>query len=95
MLRGSGEIVFRQVVLAQLEIRPAQGIQIGAIRRLQFDRFFDHSRGFVELDSTIGKHVAKIIEDGGIIGAARQYLAENLFCVIVFLLTLESCGAQE
>ena len=34
VLRGLGEIVFRQVVLTQLEIGPAERIEIRAIRRL-------------------------------------------------------------
>ena len=87
-LRGFDQGVFRGLVLAQLEVGPAQRIEIGAIGGIEIDCLLDHAESFIQLDPAVGQHVTEIVERGGVLRITHENFAEHLFRLIVFLLTL-------
>ena len=68
MLDGLAQVLFRHIVVAQLEVGPAQRIQIGAILRIELHGLLDVSQGFFEADATVGQHVAQIVQGDGVVG---------------------------
>ncbi len=94
-LRRFHQIVFCQFVLTQSVIGPAKGIEISAVRRLKFDRLFDHNERFVQLRAAIGEHVSEIVKHGSVLRIGGDHLAKCFLSLIVFLLALVGRPAQK
>src|SRR6185369_125625 len=94
-LRSLDQRVFRGLVFAQLEIGPAQRIEIGAVSGIEIYRFLDHAESFVQLDPAVGKHVAQIVQRCGILRIACQNFTEHILRRLIFFLAFEGRAAQE
>ena len=67
-LRDFDQGVFRRLVFAQLEVGPAQRIEISAISGIEIDRLLDEAESFVELDPAVRQRGAQLVQFGGIVG---------------------------
>ncbi len=43
------------------EIKPAEAIEIGAVFGFDFQRFFDHRTGFIQVQISINPHVTQVV----------------------------------
>src|SRR5581483_3160057 len=95
VLRGFGQVLFGHIVLAHLEVGPAERVEIGSVCGIQVHGFLDERDGFVQLGSAIGKHITEIIQSGCILCVGGENLAELRFRVVVFFLPFVGRAAQE
>ena len=94
-LYGLTQILLGQLVLPQLEVGPAQRIEIGAVHRLQLDGLANQLESLGQAHSLVGQHVAEVIEGHGVGGIQFQGLAEELFGGLVMLLAFSPLAAKE
>ena len=93
------EVIFGEIILAQLEIRPAYGIQVRRIVRLKRERLFNQVERLFQLHAAIGVHIAQVIQGGSSLRIGRrshgQHFLEFDFSRVKVLLTLVKVAAQE
>ena len=68
VLGGAAQVLFRQIVLAQLVVGPAQRIKIRAILRIECYRAADVAQRFVQPGATVGQHIAQIVQRHRVLG---------------------------
>ena len=90
-----GQALFGQVILAELEIGPAQGVEVGAVGGLQGDGLLDVVERIFELHAAIGIHVTEIVEGDGALRVDGEYFPEFSFRLVVFLFAFIGGAAQE
>ena len=94
-VHGLAQLGFGQIVLAHLEVNPAQRVQVGSILRVQGNRAADQRQRLFEPGAAVGQHVAQIVERGRALGIGGQNFAEVTFGLVIFLLALVDRAGDE
>ena len=81
--------------MSQLEVDPAQRIEISAIAGLDVDGLADHLEGLGQADTLVGQHVAEVVQGHGVQGVDVQNLFEQLLGGLKVFLALGQLAAQE
>ena len=92
---GLAQVLLGQLILAHLEVHPAQRVQIGAIHRLQFDGLADQLERLGQAQALVGQHVAQVVQGHGVGRVKIQGLAEELFGRLEVLLPLGQFALEE
>src|SRR5262245_4566143 len=71
------QVLEREIVLAGLVIGPTKAVQIRAVLRLDFQRALDQIDRLVELFTTLGEDVSKIVEGGRVFRFLGKQLPER------------------
>ena len=66
-----------------------------AVHGLGLDRFSDHFEGFSNARAFVGKHVAEIVENHGVVRIDLERLAEVLLGRLIVLLAFSEAALQE
>jgi hypothetical protein len=85
---GLAQVLFRQGILAHLEVDPAERIEEGAVLRVESTAFLIMASELREIDAAIGEHVAEIVEDGRVLRVDDERLAVLGFGLVVLLLAV-------
>ncbi len=95
LLGGRAEIRLGQVELVQLEVRPAEAVEIRAVVGIEGDGPLDERHGLVEAAAPLDEGVAEVVEGRAVIGVPRDDLAEDALGVGVQGLPLEHGAVLE
>ena len=94
-LDGLAHVLLRQRVLALLEVGPAQRIEVRVVLRIEATAFCSIATASSQLHAALGKHVAEVVLDSGVLRIDRQGLAELGLGLVVQLLALRDAAARE
>src|SRR5204863_4231133 len=75
--RRALEVELRLVELTELEVRPAQRIDVGPVPGIELDGTLREADGFVEVLALLGQHVAEIVERRRVVGLPFEDAAQQ------------------
>src|ERR1700677_843093 len=89
------ERILSLVILAKLEISPAQRVEISPVGGIETHCQLDLVERFLQIDAAIRVHVTEIVQSDGALGIGGNYFLEFRFGLIILLFALVSGTAQE
>ena len=89
------QIFFCQSILTGFVVRPTERIQKRAILRIEIDSFADQCERFGKTNTTIGEHIAEIVQDRRILRIDdKRFTKLSLGKIVLFLPVVERSSQE-